>query len=79
MSIEQAKLALEKVKSDKAFADQAMAIENLDERIKFINESGFECTLEEVKAASEELGDADLDNVAGGCFAHCHLCSKKVF
>ena len=57
MSIDQAKAFIERMKRDKAFADQVMAIENVNEALAFINNAGFDFTLEELKAVKAELSD----------------------
>ncbi|HJO62070.1 MAG TPA: Nif11-like leader peptide family natural product precursor [Desulfobacterales bacterium] len=49
MSIEQAKAFIEKMKTDKAFNDEVMTIEDLNERMAHIAKAGFEFTEEEIK------------------------------
>ena len=61
MSIDQAKAFIERMKSDKAFADQVMVIEDVDKRMSFIKKAGFDFTLEEIKAVKAELSDEQLE------------------
>lgn len=64
MSIDQAKALIERMKRDKAFADQVMAIEGVDARMEFIKKAGFDFTVEEMKALKAELSDDDLKAAA---------------
>ena len=57
MSIDQAKALIERMKSDKAFADQVMAIEDFDKRMSFIKKAGFDFTVEEIRAVKAEISD----------------------
>ncbi|MEI7824284.1 MAG: Nif11-like leader peptide family natural product precursor [Chlorobiaceae bacterium] len=68
MSVEQAKVFIEKMKSDAAFRNRVYAIEDVAGRLAFINNEGFACTAEEIQEvkASLELSDEQLDAVAGG-------------
>ncbi len=52
------------MKRDKAFADQVMTIEDVNERIAFIKNAGFDFTVEEMKALKAELSDDDLKAAA---------------
>jgi predicted ribosomally synthesized peptide with nif11-like leader len=61
MSIDQAKAFIERMKRDKAFADQVMAIEDVDEAMAFIKNAGFDFTMEEIKAVKAELSDDQLE------------------
>jgi len=66
VSIEQAKAFFEKMKTDEAFHNRVIAIEDAKARVAFINNEGFTCTLFEIKDVSGELSDEDLDYAAGG-------------
>ena len=65
MSAEQAKAFVEKMKSDEAFRAKVMAEEDLEARMALIGTEGFDCSAEEI-ASLPELGEAELDGVAGG-------------
>ncbi len=71
MSQEKAKACIEKLKTDEAFRTKVMAVEEMAGRVKLINAEGFDCTAEELKAVSQQLGDDELDAVAGGCGINC--------
>lgn len=68
MSLDHAKAFIEKMKSDKAFSDVIMAIEDIDARLAAASDAGFEFTEAEVKEVQIELSDDDLDQAAGGFF-----------
>ena len=65
MSEDQAKAFVEKMKSDEAFRAKVMAEEDVEARMALIGAEGFDCSAEEI-GALQELGDAELDGVAGG-------------
>ena len=65
MSEDQAKAFVERMKSDSAFRAQVMAEEDVEARLALIHAEGFDCSAEEI-GALQELGDAELDAVAGG-------------
>jgi predicted ribosomally synthesized peptide with nif11-like leader len=67
MSEDQAKAFVERMKSDSAFHAQVMAAEDVEARLALIHAEGFDCSAEEI-GALQELGDAELDGVAGGVF-----------
>jgi predicted ribosomally synthesized peptide with nif11-like leader len=81
MSKESAKLLIEKLKNDEEFRNRILAEEDLDERLKLIKDSGFDCTVEEIEAEQAELSDDELDNVSGGfqlpCFFHFYRCGNR--
>lgn len=49
MSLEQAKAAIEKLKTDKGFTAKVLEKKAPVEMLKVINSSGFECTLREIE------------------------------
>jgi len=69
MSLDQARLFIEKMKSDEAFAKRVMAIEDVAGRLACIQSEGFACNEAEIKeVASGSLSDAELDSaVRGAC------------
>ncbi len=48
MSIDQAKAAINRMKTDSSFNSRLMEISDVSKRIQFLNESGFHCTLEDI-------------------------------
>ena len=76
MSLESAKLFIEKMKTDSEFREKVVALKTKEERKSFVKNEGFDFTKEEFeqvkkeyinKAKSEgELSDEDLEKVAGG-------------
>jgi predicted ribosomally synthesized peptide with nif11-like leader len=66
MSLDQARLFIEKMKSDEAIAKRVMAIEDVAGRMACIQSEGFDCSEAEIKEVSGELSDDELDQAAGG-------------
>jgi len=65
MSKEAAQELIEKMKSDEAFRERVMAVEDVEARMALIGAEGFDCSAEEI-GSLRELMDADLSGVAGG-------------
>ena len=64
MSVEQAKAFIERLKTDEAFREKVMAIDDAAGRIACIRGEGFECTEEEInEVATEGTGTVS----AGSC------------
>ena len=74
MSVEQAKAFIERMKTDEAFREKVMAIEDKEARIACIQAEGFECTEEEINSVgSAECGQACVGAVH--CIAiDCCIC-----
>ena len=53
MSQEQAKAAIDKVKSDSVFRKKVMEIQDVEKRIHLLNKEGFDCTLEEIRTLTK--------------------------
>ncbi len=66
MSEKQARACVEKMKTDDAFRTKLLAITSPATRMQLINAAGFDCSWNEIAAASAELSDTELDSVAGG-------------
>lgn len=66
MGLKDAKLFIEKMKSDGVFRSKIMEVEDIHARMLRIKELGYDCTLEEIREISERLSEDDLDEVAGG-------------
>jgi predicted ribosomally synthesized peptide with nif11-like leader len=73
MSVEQARLFIERMKSDEAFAKRVLAIEDVAARLACIQSEGFDCSEAEIKGVSGELSDEELDRAAGG---HVYMFAK---
>jgi predicted ribosomally synthesized peptide with nif11-like leader len=48
MSLDQAKAFIEKMKSDVAFRERVLAIDDVAERFQLINSEGYECSEAEI-------------------------------
>ncbi|NEX14135.1 MAG: Nif11-like leader peptide family natural product precursor [Prosthecochloris sp.] len=57
MSLDQAKAAINKIKTDSNFRQQIMSVADVGKRIEHLNKAGFQCTLEEI----DQLTALDLD------------------
>ncbi len=66
MSIESARAFLERIRNDDNFRKQVGEIATPEERLEFIKAEGFDFTKEELDEVQSELGDMELDQVAGG-------------
>ena len=64
MSVEQAKAFIVRMKTDEAFREKVMAIEDAAGRIACIRGEGFECTEEEINEAGS--AGAHLAGLSGG-------------
>ena len=66
MSAGQAQAFIETMKTDEAFREQVMAVEDVAARMELINAEGFACSAEEIEAVSGALADSELAGVTGG-------------
>ena len=66
MSLDQARLFIENMKSDEAFAKRVMVIEDVAGRLACIQSEGFACNEAEIKEVSGEMSDAELESAAAG-------------
>ncbi len=66
MSIESARAFLEKIRKDADFRKEVGEIATSEERLEFVKAKGFDFTREELDEVQAELGDKELDAVAGG-------------
>lgn len=73
MSMLSAREFLAKVGSDESFRQGLAGCRNRGEQHAFARAAGFDFTADEVRAAGNDLQDADLDAVSGGscCGATC--------
>ena len=66
MSMEQAKLFIERMMKDDAFRTRIMAVDDVAERMQLVKTEGYDCTSEEIESAVLELSDVTVEGVAGG-------------
>ncbi len=68
MSIESAKAFIEKMKTDEDFRKEVGEKSSPEERVKFVEESGFDFSKEELETvrAKLQLTDEDLETLSGG-------------
>lgn len=66
MSQEAARKLIERMKTDKEFRDKINSPAEVQERMKLVQESGFDCTLQEIRDVQAEISDSELNGVAGG-------------
>jgi predicted ribosomally synthesized peptide with nif11-like leader len=75
MSIQSARDFLTKVSTDEKFREGLGGCKTRAEQQQLAQGAGFEFTGDEIRAASEELQDADLDVISGGCCDPDPVCS----
>lgn len=66
MSVESAKVFMEKMKTDQDFAKKVMECKDAEARKALVKAEGFDFSAEELKEVGAELSDSELDAVAGG-------------
>ena len=71
MSQESAKAVIDKMKTDEEFRNKIMEVEGVDQRIKLINDEGFEVTRADLGSESNRLTGEELELVAGGKWDTC--------
>ena len=77
MSIQSARDFLKKVSEDEEFRKRLSGRGTRAEQLEFARGAGFEFTRDEIRAASGELQDADLDTISGGncsCETDTYVC-----
>ena len=74
MSIESAKAFIERLKTDEDFRQRVQDAEDREARRALAKAEGFDFGEEDIKSASEELSDDDLDFIAGG--SGCHAAGR---
>ena len=73
MSLEQAKLFIERMKTDEAFRNKIMTVEDVAERLQLAKTEGYDCTEEEINTVSAESSDGDLEGVSAAGVDTCLL------
>ena len=66
MSVEQAKLFIESLKTDEEFRSKIIAVEEVAERIRLAQAEGYDCTVEEIKTLLAEMTDKEVEEIVGG-------------
>lgn len=65
MSIEHAKVFIERMKTDEVFADEVVNCDDCASRVELIQSAGLDFSLEEVKCAVSDLtGESQIDRLA---------------
>ncbi len=67
MSIESAQRFQERIKNDEEWRNKLNAAAGKEERRAMAKAEGFDFTEEEFQNVRSQLGDEELDGVAGGC------------
>ena len=73
MSKEQLKAFLEKVKGDTSLQEKLKAASDADGVVAIAKEAGFSISADDLKNATAEIEDAELEAAAGG-FLSCGWC-----
>lgn len=68
MSIEGAHAFLEKFERDRDFKEKLEIAKDKSEILRLIKEAGFNFTSEDIKKATKELSEEELQNIEGGSF-----------
>ncbi len=66
MTEDQARAFVRRMCDDEAFRASVLAEEGVDARMARVAAEGYVCTLDEIGAASAEIGDAELEGIVGG-------------
>ncbi|MEQ8168749.1 MAG: Nif11-like leader peptide family natural product precursor [Candidatus Eremiobacterota bacterium] len=66
MSFKSAHAFLERFERDREFKEKLERAKDKDELLKLIKEAGFNFTSEDVKEATKELSEEELQNIEGG-------------
>jgi predicted ribosomally synthesized peptide with nif11-like leader len=77
MSMKSAQEFVQKAKSDPEFYKQAVSFKTKEERREWAKAQGYDFTKEELKQASSELSDDELELVAGGNCCGC-TCESEI-
>ncbi len=66
MSFESAKAFVERMKNDENFRKECSGKSSPEDRMKFVKESGFDFSREDIKHVKSELSDEELESLGGG-------------
>ena len=80
MSLQSARDFLKKISEDAEFREGLTSCKSGAEQEQLARGAGFEFTRDEIRDASGELQDSDLDTISGGscCASTCESDSPKV-
>jgi len=78
VSHEQAKACIERLMTDQAFRDKVLGMEDVTERLQYVNAEGFACTAAEIESMSAEVTDAEATSVVGGAIYDNFRCEMGV-
>jgi predicted ribosomally synthesized peptide with nif11-like leader len=78
MSVEQAEVFIEKMKSDDELKRRVLSIDDVGERIAYITSLGYSCTEAEIRQVQGLLTDEELSGAAGGCYCLSAYTEKEV-
>lgn len=73
MSLQAAKAFIERMKTDEDFRKRVTECKDAETRQACVFKEGFDFTKEELKSVKAELGDDELQRVAGGAVAKCKI------
>ena len=65
MSLVQAKLVIEKMKTDVEFKENVLSIESAEGRIAYINEQGLLCSLMEIAEMNDQITYEEIGQSSG--------------
>ena len=71
MSIESAKSYIERMKTDKEFAQKVIGCKDAEARTAFVKACGFDFTINELREETMELTDNDIEFISGGGSSKC--------
>jgi predicted ribosomally synthesized peptide with nif11-like leader len=75
MSIESAKLFVERMKDDVEFSDSIRSATDKNARVALAKAEGFDFSREELASVTASLDESELSSAAGGC-GNFEICSS---
>lgn len=72
MSQKDIQALIEKMKLDPEFKKNIFSFDNVDDRMSYIAQEGFNITAHDLKSMLEEVSQEELDQISGGgrCLGH---------
>jgi len=71
MSLESAKAYIERMKNDENFKKKVTELKDSETRKVFVVSEGFDFSVEDIKQASCELSEEELEKLSGGLLPRC--------
>ncbi|MCP4292045.1 MAG: Nif11-like leader peptide family natural product precursor [bacterium] len=71
MSFESAKAFVERMKNDENFRKECSGKSSPEDRMKFVKESGFDFSREDMDQVTSALSDDELERASGGIAIRC--------